>query len=408
MAHLDRLGLFHMDFSLSRMEQALAALMPDRPDGPCAPVVQIVGTNGKGSTAAFLDRLLREHGLHTGLYTSPHLLRINERIRLSGVPLAAGQWPEPASAVYAACPDLTYFEFLTVLAVLVFTRADVDCLILEAGLGGRYDATTAIGADLVCFTPIAVDHAPILGPSLQRIAADKAQAMRQGGLALTAPQTPEVMRCLRAEAARKHCTLLETDAPLPGEPGPAGPHQRGNAALALAAWRSLAAQRRWPVDAQAESRGLARAFIPGRLQRVPAAVGLPPLLLDGAHNAHGLDSLILALDALRIRPRSLIFTCLADKDADAMLPRIRKLSEGCPVLVPGLPGNARARRAADLAVRLGTNARPCADARAALTQAAGLPGEDDDPITICGSLYLLGEVFRLFPHLLAEPCGISI
>jgi len=402
-AHLDKLGLFHMDLGLGRMEQALSALGLNRAGGQTAPVVQIVGTNGKGSTATFLDRLAREHGLNSGLYTSPHLLRVNERIRLQGTSLADGHWPELATAVHTACPALTYFEFLTVLAVLAFTRAGLDCLILEAGLGGHHDATSAVDADLVCFTPIAMDHAYILGPDLEHIAADKAKAMRSGGLALTVPQRPEVMHCLRTEAAHKNCTLLEVgNYSLPGKPGLAGPHQHDNAALALAAWRSLARQYRWPVDADAEIRGLARAFIPGRLQRVPGKDGLPPMLLDGAHNAHGLDSLHQALDTLSIRPRALLFTCLADKDTSDMLPLVQRLGTGCPILVPGLPGNTRARSAAELAAALGKNSRPCADARTALAEAARLPGKDDEPVLICGSLYLLGEVFQMFPHLLEE------
>jgi dihydrofolate synthase/folylpolyglutamate synthase len=448
-AHLDRLGLFHMDLSSDRMEQALAALDLNRADG--APVVQIVGTNGKGSTAAFLDRLVREHGLKAGMYTSPHFVRVNERIRINGVPLADEEWTEPANAVHAAYPGLTYFEFLTVLAVLVFTRANVDCLILEAGLGGEHDATTAVRADLVCFTPIAMDHAHILGPDLEHIAADKAGAMRPGGLTLTAPQRPEVMRLLQAKAQDKRCALLEAGDNLPGELGMtelgliklglAGPFQRGNAALALAAWRALAGacapvfsgRPRWPswsTDADAEIRGLTRAFIPGRLQRVPPAADLPPplppslpsRLLDGAHNGHGLASLKLALEALHIRPRAIIFTCLADKDTQLMLPRVRDLGalgDACPILVPGLPGNARARQAAELAVMLGANARPCADAYAALAEAARLVPQpaprparrlvprlsdsDDDPILICGSLYLLAEIFRMFPRLIEEP-----
>lgn len=173
--HLDSLGLFHMDMGLSRVRRAMAALGLTRPPFR---VVQILGTNGKGSTAAFLASLCTAHGCKTGLYTSPHFVSPEERIRIDGTPWPGARWPEPANAVMAAAPDLTYFEFLTVLALLVFAREKAEVAILEAGLGGRYDATTAVDADMLCFTPMAMDHKDVLGPTLTHIATDKAGAVR--------------------------------------------------------------------------------------------------------------------------------------------------------------------------------------------------------------------------------------
>ena len=173
--HLDGLGFFHMDLSLTRMETALSRLGLSRP--PFV-VAQIVGTNGKGSTSAFLDSLSRAHGCRTGLYTSPHFLSPCERIRIDGVPLQEDLWPELATEVYAARPDLTYFEFLTVLAILAFARQGVQLAVMEAGLGGAHDATTALASDLTCFAPVAMDHAAILGPTLRDIALEKCGAIR--------------------------------------------------------------------------------------------------------------------------------------------------------------------------------------------------------------------------------------
>lgn len=172
--HLNQLGLFHMDMGLSRVQDALEAL-------GCTfncPVVQVVGTNGKGSTVTFLHSLAEAHGLKVGVFTSPHFLSPVERIRLGKRVLPEAAWPCLANRVHAAAPELTYFEFLTVLAALAYQDACPNLIILEAGLGGHYDATTALPANLVCFTPIALDHQGILGPDIASIAADKAMALR--------------------------------------------------------------------------------------------------------------------------------------------------------------------------------------------------------------------------------------
>ena len=155
--HLDSLGLFHMDMGLGRMRRALAALDLARP--PFV-VAQVLGTNGKGSTSAFLASLALAHGCRVGLYTSPHFVSPTERIRIGGpeqpicAPWPAENWVEPANQVMAVAPELTYFEFLTVLALLGFAREGVELAVLEAGLGGRHDATTAVAADLLCYAPI--------------------------------------------------------------------------------------------------------------------------------------------------------------------------------------------------------------------------------------------------------------
>lgn len=395
--HLDQLGLFHMDMGLDRMHRALTALNLSAPGALPCPVVQIVGTNGKGSTAAFLDALATANGLRAGLYTSPHLASVTERITIGGEPLPEAAWPELANEVYAACPDLTYFEFLTVLGLLAFIRAGVDCIILEAGLGGRYDATTAVHADVVCVTPIDLDHTAVLGPGIARIAADKACAMRPNAVAYTAPQSPDALRALNAHAAAIKCALY-TVAPIPPaiSLGLVGEHQRVNAALALAAWRALmphlaGTNALRPVDAL----GLASAFIPGRLQSIPAAADLPPLLLDGAHNPHGLRTLRTALARLGVSPRAVVFTCMADKDAEAMLPHVRALAGAAPIVVPDLPGNDRACRAVELAARLGPTAQAVSDPLVALAAAARIV-DSDQPVLVCGSLYLLGALYAQF------------
>lgn len=449
--HLDRLGLFHMDFELNRMVRALSALGLSE-QTPFV-VVQVVGTNGKGSTSTFLASLAQAHGLKTGLYTSPHFVTPRERIRINGQMLDAALWPALATRVMQAAPDLTYFEFLTALGLLAFADAGVDLVVLEAGLGGRYDATTAMPARVVCFTPISLDHEAVLGSTLTAIAADKAQAMRPGVPAFTAPQEAEALHVLRRTAQEKNVVLHELslsgqldapetpvtpvaseDTPRLLEPlGLPGPHQQINARLALTVWEYLTVMYGWPLYPEGVQEGLASARLPGRLQSLylpclpngtacaPEGTEPFPLLLDGAHNPHGLRALEIALATAHIKPRAIVFSCLADKNIGEMLPILCRLAGEVPILVPTIQDNERALLAPELAARIqplrgnGQCTIPVQRLSLALKEAALLgnlqsPGAPSDstpdthapkhehrPVLLCGSLYLLGEFFTLYP-----------
>ena len=183
LAHLDGLSSFHWDLSLERIGQVLAQLDLAAP-GASAPktlAVQVVGTNGKGSTASFLAALARAHGLRVGLYTSPHFVSVRERIMVDGRALPENEWVACANLVWrAGGQELTYFEFITALAVAAFARAGVELGVWEAGLGGRHDATTVLPVDLVLFTPMSLDHEAVLGSGLAAIAEDKAAALARG------------------------------------------------------------------------------------------------------------------------------------------------------------------------------------------------------------------------------------
>ena len=412
-AHLARVGLFHQDLRLGRMEAALAALGLRRPPFR---VVQILGTNGKGSTASFLASLAQQHGCTTGLYTSPHFVSPAERIRLNGRPMSTALWAASANRIMAAAPELTYFEFLTVLALLLFREARVDVAILEAGLGGRHDATTAAAADLLCFTPVALDHCDVLGHSLCDIAADKAGAIRSTAPVCMARQFPLAAAVLR-QAAFAHAAPLEEAPALPpdiGRLGLDGVHQRGNAALALCAWRKLAPLlQRDSGTHQSWDKALRRAFIAGRLQCAPATPQRPALVLDGAHNPHGMTTLVTALkDGLpaAFRPQTAVFSCLADKDWPTGARMLKAaLPEDCQVIVPRLD-NPRAADPAAICRLWNSLSRashahiqtgPCA-VQQALARAAAASG-GTGPVLVTGSLYLLAEVFALYPSLLAAP-----
>ena len=413
--HLDGLGLFHMDMGLGRMRRALAALDLARP--PFV-VAQVLGTNGKGSTSAFLASLALAHGCRVGLYTSPHFVSPTERIRIGGpeqtvcAPWPAESWVEPANQIMAVAPDLTYFEFLTVLALLGFAREGVELAVLEAGLGGRHDATTAVAADILCYAPIALDHKDVIGPALADIAADKAAAIRSAAPVCSVTQFPEAAKALENEArAHKAPIFRASPAPAGLRLGLNGPHQRTNAGLAIAAWQQLGPMLHKPIhDAPAQERGLASAFMPGRLQRLPGTAALPPLLLDGAHNPHGMAALIKALRAEGIKPAGAIFSCLADKDWLPAAQMLKHYLDDAPMFVVTLD-NHRAAAADEIVTAC--NSLPPETAQAlpqgpqalaqALELARALPDASEArPVLMSGSLYLLSEFFALHPQGLTQ------
>jgi dihydrofolate synthase/folylpolyglutamate synthase len=396
--HLDGLGLFHMELSLERIGACLRALGLERPPFP---VVQVVGTNGKGSIARCLAALARHHRLRAGLYTSPHFLSPTERIRIDGRELEEEAWLASANAVRRAAPELTYFELLTAMAVHAFASAGVGLAVLEAGLGGTWDATSAVAADLVVLSRIGMDHQHVLGHDLAAIAADKAGAMRRpisggGCVAVAGPQYPAAAEALRARATSVGCELAEVSTPQSGFLD----YRDENRTVAAAAWRRLSRIMDIPPapDQFEPEVVLQRVEWPGRLQQVAAKTGLhPALVLDAGHNAQALAALGAALLANGIRPVALIFTCLRDKDLAAMAPLAVALTTG-PILVPGLPGVERARDPAEVVAALGTGARPVADLREALRASLELASEGT--VLLCGSLYLLAEFFTVRPDCL--------
>ncbi|HWR03475.1 MAG TPA: Mur ligase family protein, partial [Humidesulfovibrio sp.] len=346
-ARLDELGLFHMDLTLDRM-----AAFVERHGQPRFPVLHVVGTNGKGSTATILAELLKAHGLRVGLSVSPHFVSVRERILVNGAMLDEEAWARLGARVFEEADGLglTYFEVLTALSLLAFEDAGVDVAVMEAGLGGRYDATNVLKPALTVFTPIGMDHMNVLGATLEEIAADKAGAMRKGGLAVSAPQEPKAWRVLR-DAAREVGSELVAAAEVlyysrangRVQPGPLasrgkkrfvramtglwlslpGTHQELNARVALAAFHVWADSLRLPILEDACREALARAFIPGRMQKVADEPGLPQMLiLDGGHNAHGLAALRDALAAEGISPVAVVYGCLRDKPLDDMLPLV--------------------------------------------------------------------------------------
>ena len=421
---LSRLLALHpkrIDLTLGRVLRLLGRL--SNPEDHLPPVIHIAGTNGKGSTLAFIGAMLRAAGYLVHVYISPHLVRFHERIRLGGdegapidedsLALLLGE----CERVNAGAP-ITFFEITTAAALLAFSREPADYVLLETGLGGRLDATNVIAKPaLTLITPISHDHHEFLGDSLAGIAREKAGIMKKNVPVITGPQLPEADEVLAAEAARigarhlrygedwqvyeQHGRLIYQDMsglmdlPLPGLKGR---HQLMNAGLAVAAIRALGPTR---MDEPALEQGLKGASWPGRLQRLTGALArLVPegaeLWLDGGHNpAAGqvLAETMAGMEEKSSKPLVLIVGMLANKDMAGFLAPFQGLiSHVVTLTIPGEDNAADAGDLAALAAGLGFSVVAAADLTHAVRTAAGLRKGGAARILIAGSLYLAGQV----------------
>jgi dihydrofolate synthase/folylpolyglutamate synthase len=306
---------------------------------PTCPVVTVTGTNGKGSTAAFLERMLSAGGYRVGLYTSPHLLRYNERVRIAGAEAADAELTAAFAAVEAVRQDilLTYFEYGTLAALWLFARARTDALVLEVGLGGRLDAVNIVDADVAVVTTIAIDHTDYLGNSREDIGREKAGIFRAGRVAVCADPDPPTALVDHARAIGAVLLRIGVDFGLVAEgrqwryfgpggarhglPYPAlrGAYQLANAATALTALDAL--RTRLPVDMGAVREALVGIELPGRFQVLP---GRPVTVLDVAHNAQAARALADTVAAMGFHPQTLaVFGIMADKDIDAVIAALK-------------------------------------------------------------------------------------
>lgn len=388
------------------------------------PSVQIAGTNGKGSTAAMLAGICRAARIRAGLYTSPHLISITERVRIDGTDISRREFARIATHVREAAEDLqresgvlpTYFEQVTANALVAFREAKVELAILETGLGGRLDATTAALASTVAVTPVALDHQEYLGHTLAEIAAEKAAIIRRGSRAVVAPQEPEaeaviLQRCrvcgveprfptrdIEVEDASRDGRLRVRLRTAHGEYAGVrlslrGRHQLTNASVAVALAESLMEQG-FSITHEAIVEGLETAEHAGRLELITRVE--PALLLDGAHNAAGARALRSYLDEFTLRPLTLLFGAMRDKAlseigsilfpaADRLVLTEPRNPRTAPVgeLVRAVPA-----RTTSSTIALAPSVRDALNIARAQTPATGL-------VCVAGSLYLVGEVKAL-------------
>lgn len=346
-------------------------------------VVHVAGTNGKGSTCAMIDSIARAAGQRTGLFTSPHLIDFRERIQVSGKMIPPSECARLLTDLRAVCAKMdqhpTFFEITLALAMRWFRENDCEWIILETGMGGRHDATTAIPADICVITPIGMDHAEWLGDTLEQIAQEKAGVFLSGIPAVSAPQEPAAARALEKEANEKQTPLEFVKHPLHGYHVPLpGIHQLWNAALAVQALHKAGLT----LNTDIVRHGLAQVNWPGRFER------MGNVILDGAHNPHAAQVLASTWQAtFSERKASLIFSAASGKDISGILEHLAPISAQiylCPLDSP------RALPVADLATHLPDSAplHECHDSFLSAFTAARLT---DRPILIAGSLFLIGE-----------------
>ncbi len=393
---------------LQRMQQALEEL--GNPESRLRSV-QVGGTNGKGSTCAFLESILRAAGHRVGLYTSPHLVRVNERFVVGGVAIddqALGTRIVEVLQRSPAAREATYFELGTLVALEHFAREAVEVAVLEVGLGGRLDATTAARPRLTALTRVGLDHMEFLGDTLQAIAREKAAIFRPGVPAVVSEQRPEPLAVIEATATTVGAPLWVegrdfsldelgryrgAERALDGLAlGLHGEHQHHNAAVAVTC-ANLLVRQGLAVGAEAIRTGLQRTRWPGRLEQIP---GHPPLLLDGAHNEDGVAALVAALDAPPYagRPMHLVFGVVSDKRVEPMLrvllPRCASATLTRVPTPRTLDPDGVLALARSLCPVVGVTPSP----EAALARARTLAGPDGW-VLVAGSLYLVGAVKAL-------------
>ena len=400
-----------IDLSLGRLEDLLDKL--GHPERRLPPVIHVAGTNGKGSTCAFLRAFGEAAGLRVHVYTSPHLVRFNERIRVAGEMVsdaALAATLEAVERVNDGAP-ITVFEVITAVAFELFAQTPADLCVLEVGLGGRLDATNVIPpAAAGAITSISFDHRDWLGETLPQIAYEKAGIVKPGMTVATGAQPAEVFAVLQSAADTADARLLARgrdwwigphaaglrfedsrgvlDLPPPSLPGP---HQIDNAGIALAAIRATAL----PVSSAALARGIAHAEWPARLQRLTGRLAktLPDgwdLWLDGGHNAGAGEMLGMFLPAWADRPLHIVVGMKQSKDAGGFLRPL--VARATTMWAVAEPGQHLAQPVADIVAASGGVARPGPTVAAAL---AALPrGGAPARVLICGSLYLAGEVLK--------------
>jgi dihydrofolate synthase/folylpolyglutamate synthase len=412
---LERMMTLHpkvIDLTLDRVHRLLAAL--DHPERRSPPIIHIAGTNGKGSTQAMIRAGLEAAGQRVHAYTSPHLARFHERIRLAGTLISEPQLAALLDECVTAngSDPITFFEITTCAGFLAFARTPADWTLLEVGLGGRLDATNVIETPrLTIITPVSLDHQQYLGDTVTKIAGEKAGILKRRVPCIVGPQTDEGLAAIEARAARlgaplmvfgQHWHIAEDrgrmiyqddtgllDLPLPNLPGP---HQIQNAGAAIAALRHLG------FEAEVCEAAVTQAVWPARMQRLrqgPLAEAAPQaeLWLDGGHNPAGGEALAATLARMPKRPTHLICGMLNTKDIGGYLrPLARHADSLTAVSIPGEMNTLPAEATQAAAHAAGLSATMAGSVLEAVHRIV-----ETDPqarILICGSLYLAGQVLR--------------
>jgi len=437
-------------FDLAHMRMLLEALNhPER----AVPSVLIAGTNGKGSTAATLASILEASGLKTGLYTSPHLLRINERIRINGVEIPDDDFAALHTEVDRVAETLveqkklpwhpSFFEMMTAIAFTHFARERVEIAVLEVGMGGRLDATNVVEPLVSVITDISLDHQKYLGSTVGEIAREKVGIIRPGGVVVTLPQQPEAndvigntildlgavgvsavqyvppvspgstqylvphnwQKSFSAEEAedaeetyqsRYHYPLQVMGEDILVEGPLVGRHQLRNVALAIAAAEELSKKGLPGITARSIEQGIRETHWPGRFQILPPRAGWPETILDVAHNPAGAWALRSALsERCADRPLIFVFGAMRDKAISEMADILFPVAERVIATRPDNPRSASPEEIQQAASRTGTEIEAVTEVGAALDRGRTAAARRNAILVVTGSIYLVGEATRL-------------
>jgi dihydrofolate synthase/folylpolyglutamate synthase len=405
LAYLEQVHPKSIAMGLDRVSKVKKALNLE----PCFPIITVGGTNGKGSVSMMLEAILAAAGYRTACYTSPHLLRFNERVRVNAAPVDDGTLMTAFSRVEAARAmlPLTYFEFATLAAMAIFVDAEVDVAILEVGLGGRLDAVNVFDADCAVITSVDLDHMDYLGTTREAIGFEKAGIFRRGKAAICAESNvPESMRQYAGDigtdfvvlgkdfgfgAERDHWQYWGYHGRKRGLPHPAlrGAYQLRNAAAALAALDEV--KERIPVAMNDIRRGLLQVELPGRFQVLP---GRPAVVLDVAHNPHAAATLAENLEDMGYFERTIaVFAMLKDKDIAGVVQAVARRIDEWRVAGISTPRGASAEQLAEIIAGAAPSARvrkfesPGAAYLSTLKTA-----RQDDRICVFGSFYTVGAI----------------
>lgn len=369
--------------------------------------IHVVGTNGKGSTSAFLSSILQSAGHRTALFSSPHLVNFNERFRINGQDVSSDRLSSLLDTVLNHAPDeATFFEIVTALAALCFSEERVEVAVMEAGMGGRSDATAAIPGIMTVITPISLDHSDYLGTTLSEIAMEKCSIAESGTPLVTARQTSEVFEVIRKFSARGNNFLRCADQDFSASwdndgvlayhglsatisrfrPGIPGCYQAENAALALAA-AEVFDSNGLSIPGIALTAGINSACWPGRMELVPCQ---PLILLDGAHNPAGAAALASALSDYRYQRLLLVTGVMADKDTSQIFAPFAGKVHRAYAVTPAVERALDDTVLAEMLRKNGIDATACGSVGNGIASARLEAGEDD-LILVCGSLFTVGE-----------------
>ncbi|MBP1751554.1 MAG: FolC bifunctional protein [Geobacteraceae bacterium] len=414
--YLYGLGRFGMKPGLEKIKSILGNLS-DPQDS--LRIIHVAGTNGKGSTAAFLSSILTAAGYKAGLFTSPHLISFTERIRINGDEIEENEVVSVAERAMEAAPDgTTFFEMATAMAFLYFAEQGADPVIMETGMGGSLDATNVSSKILSVITPVSLDHCEYLGSSISSIAREKAGIIEPGKPVVVSSQEEEALNVISDVCSKLGSPLYsfgthfdafwstrglsysgpewELDGLRPGIPGR---YQAANAATALCAAEMLG-RRGFAVNVGSARTGVEKAFWPGRMEMLRTS---PRIILDGAHNPAGAAALSGALADIPRDRLILIAGVMSGKDIDGILRSLGPLADHVLAVAPGMP---RALSSGELAGRCVTAGYRAVDAG---TVAGGLDtalreAGPEDLIVVCGSLFTVGEARAVLLHRKFEPC----